>query len=164
MMLAARTVLLSTALLATACTKKAEPVTPAPLPAAGQPAPAVQPTPAPAAVAPAAAPAAPAGDKTVAPSVADLGKLLGGIKDAATAEAAKAPLDAIVQQLQTTKSVAPGAVTPDSLGGLGKLAGDAAAKLGVSADTMKQITTLLDNPSVKAVIGPTLEKLQGLLK
>lgn len=155
----ARTLLLSTALLATACTKetKAAPNTPpATPPAAGQPQPA-----APNAGAPVVNKAP---EAAAAPSVADLGKVLAGIKDGPTAEAAKAPLAAIVQQLEAAKKAAPAAAGTEALSGLGKLAGDAAAKLGVSAETTKQITALLDNPSVKAVIGPTLEKLQGLLK
>ncbi|MEO6596835.1 MAG: hypothetical protein ABIP94_18990 [Planctomycetota bacterium] len=157
-----RRVLLSTALLATACTKKTDtpvPAAPATPPAATQPKPA-----APAAPAHAVDKAATPEARAAAPSVADLGKLLSGIKDEATAKAAKTPLDAIVQQLQTTKNAAAPAAKPDALGGLGKMAGDAATKLGVSADTVKQIGTLLNNPSVKAVIGPTLEKLQSLLK
>ena len=90
--------------------------------------------------------------------------MLAGIKDTATATAAKAPLEAIVLQLQTAKNAAPAATTTDALGGIGKLVGDAAAKMGVSPEIMKQITGLMDNASVKAAIGPTLEKLQGLLK
>jgi hypothetical protein len=69
-----------------------------------------------------------------------------------------------VQKLQGAKTALQGAGGTDAQGVLGKLAGGAAAKLGVSPETMKQISTLLDNPSIKAVIGPTLEKLQGLLK
>ncbi|HEX5054013.1 MAG TPA: hypothetical protein VFZ65_19700 [Planctomycetota bacterium] len=158
----ARTVLLSTALLTAACTRETTtlvPDTPA-KPAASQPpktetpaAPVVSKAPD-----PAAAPAAPA------PSVADLGKLLGGIKDGETAKAAKGQLDAIAQQLQTTKNAVPAAASPSALGDLGKMAGDAAAKLGVSPDVIKQIAALLADPSVKAAIGPTLEKLQGLLQ
>ena len=162
----AHRVLFSTFLLVTACTKTTEVLVPAPAtpPVTAPAQPAQQPQPA----APAPAAAAPAPDKApapvAAPSVADLGKLLGGIKDGATAEAAKAQLDALVNQLQTTKNATPANAATEGLGSLGKLAGDAATKLGVSADTVKQITTLLGNPAVKSAIGPTLEKLQGLLK
>ena len=157
-------VLFSTVVLTTGCKKGSETVAPAPgatPPAVGQQQPAAPKTETPAVKAPAPAAAA-------TPAIADLPKVLAGIKDAATAEAAKAPLDAIVQQLQTAKAAAPAAAAPaagtEALGGLSKMATDAAAKLGVSADTVAQITTLLANPAIKAVIGPTLEKLQGLLK
>jgi hypothetical protein len=138
-------------LLAAACTKES---------AAATPGTATPQTPsAPAAAQPAAQPAAP----TATASVADLPKVLAGIKDAATAEAAKAPLDAILQQLQAAKSAA--GTAPAVTGtDLGKLAGDAATKLGASPEIVAQLGALLENPAIKAVIGPTLEKLQGLLK
>ncbi len=154
--------LLCAGLLAVACTKE----TPAPTPT-------TPPQPA----APAAAPDQPPKAMTVetaqpkpaaaAPTIADLPKVLGTIVDGNTATAAKGQLEAITQQLQTAKAAAPASATgaaKDALGGLGKLAGQAAAKLGVSADTVKQVATLLENPAIKAAIGPTLEKLQGLLQ
>ena len=52
--------------------------------------------------------------------------MLAGIKDTATATAAKAPLEAIVLQLQTAKNAAPAATTTDALGGIGKLGAAAA--------------------------------------
>jgi hypothetical protein len=157
-------VLSATALLLTACSPASETPTP---PAAKTPPAGAQPKPE-AAVAPApvAAPApapAPKSAAVAAPALADLGKVLGSIKDAPTAEAAKGPLDALVLQLQTAKASVP-AGTKDALGGISKLASDAAAKAGVSPEVMTQLASLLDNPTIKAVIGPTLEKLQGLLK
>ncbi len=153
-------VLFSTLLLITACKKETATLTPITPPTVSADGPKKPEAPKPQVKAAPESKPAPAATT----SVADLPKVLAGIKDAPTAEAAKAPLDSIVQQLQTAKNAAPAAASKDAFGGLGKLAGDAAAKLGVSADTVATVGTLLANPTVKAVIGPTLEKLQGLLK
>ncbi len=110
-----------------------------------------------------AQPAAANAPEASAPALADLGKILGAIKDGTTAAAAKPSLDALVQQLEAAKTKAAANAT-DALGGLGKVAADAAAKLGVGPEVVQQITALLDLPAVKAAIGPTLEKLQGLIK
>lgn len=166
------TALLSTALLLSACSPKPEATNPT-TPPANQPV--AVPTPAPVA-APAPLPDA-SGNPVAAPKVtpaanplpavptpiADLGKVLGNIKDGATAAAAKGGLDALVQQLSAAKTAATGGAE-GGLGGLSKLATGAAAKAGLSPDVMATIQSLLDNPTIKAVIGPTLEKLQGLLK
>jgi hypothetical protein len=107
-------------------------------------------------------PAAPA----AAPTLADLPGLLAGIKDGATATAAKGKLDALVTMLEQKKlaTEAKDAKAPAATGlDLGKLAGSAMEKLGVSAETTKQITDLLAKPEVKAAIGTSLEKLKGLL-
>lgn len=142
------TLLISSLLLVPACTKESAAAS---LPPGAAP----QQTP----TAPAAGKAAPA----ATPAIADLPKVLAGIKDAASAEAAKGPLEGIVQQLEAAKSKA--AAAPAAAGtDLGKLAGETATKLGISPDTVAQVTALLANPAIKAVIGPTLEKLQGLLK
>ncbi len=157
-----RIAVFSIVLLASACTSKTDPAVPT-APPAGAPAKpetampkaaSVDQAPA-SAVAPAAAPA---------PALSDLGKVLGSIKDAGTAGAAKGQLDALVQQLQTAKNAAPAAGAKEALGAIGKVAGDAMGKLGISPDAAKQVATLLENPAIKAVIGPTLEKLQALLK
>jgi hypothetical protein len=114
-------------------------------------------------VAPTPTPAAP----VAAPSLADLPKLLASIKDGASANAAKAPLEALVSKLQTAKdSAAPasGGNATGALSGLSKIASDAAGKLGISEDVQKQIGALLEKPEVKAALGATLEKLKGLLK
>jgi hypothetical protein len=151
---------LSSALLLTACSREPESNNPAPTTPPTQ----EQPKPDAPKVPPASAPTPAENTTPVAPpAIADLGKILGTIKDGPTAEAAKPKLDALVHQLQTAKAAVP-AAAKDSLGGLGKLATDAAAKIGVGPEVMSQITALLQNPSVKAAIGPTLEKLQGLLK
>jgi len=96
-----------------------------------------------------------------APSLADLGKLLSGITDGPTATAAKGKLETLVGSLKSAAGSAPAA---GGLGELGKLAGQAATKLGVSPEVMQQITALLANPAVKDAIGPVLEQLQSLLK
>ena len=167
---------LSSALLITACTHEARPATPTnpetpptqeqpKSQGATVPTPTPTPTPAPSASTPAAHAPAPAANQpsVAAPAITDLGKILATIKDGPTAEAAKGKLDALVQQLQTAKAAVP-PVAKDSLGGLGKLATDAAAKTGVGTEVVRQITALLEIPAVKAAIGPTLEKLQGLLQ
>lgn len=100
-----------------------------------------------------------------APKVEDLGKVLGGITDGPTAQAAKSKIESLIQQLKAAKNVA----TSGQLGGdLGKIAGAAAAKAGVDltalkAEAKKQVDSLLGNASIKAAIGPTLEQLKGLL-
>ena len=163
--------------LATSCTKEAgaAPATPA-APAAAHTPPATPPaakTPAAPVAAPTAAPAVQPAVTPVAapaelkvPALADLGAFLGNIKDGASATAAKAPLEALLKQLQTTKDAAAPAAggAADALGGLTKAAAGIASKLGVSEDVVKQIGALLEKPEVKAAIGTTLEKLQGLLK
>lgn len=103
------------------------------------------------------------------PSLADLPKLLASIKDGASANAAKAPLEALVSKLQTAKdsaaaAPASGGTASGALSGLTKIASDAAGKLGISEDVQKQIGALLEKPEVKAAIGATLEKLKGLAK
>lgn len=170
-----RIVLLSTALLVPACSKaSAEGTTPPTPPVAGKPTDAKTPAaPAPVAPAPvvnkapeaAKTPAAPETSALAMPSLTNLGEFLATIKDGPTATAAKAPLEAFVKQLETTKAAAaPTPAKPDALGGLtGKIA-DVAAKIGISPEITKQIGALLENPSVKAVIGDALTKLQGLAK
>ncbi len=144
--------------------KPAEPTPAAKMPAEA-PATTPTPTPAPVVAAKPAEPTPPAAATPVAvPTLAELPKLLAGITNSATATSAKAPLEALVQQLQTQKAAAAPAAKTDTLGGLGKLATEAAAKVGLSPELTKQIGTLLENPEVKAVLGQTLEKLQGLMK
>ncbi|MBL8729839.1 MAG: hypothetical protein JNM25_15535 [Planctomycetes bacterium] len=89
----------------------------------------------------------------------DVNKLLAGITDGVTAEAAKGPLDSVVASL---KGMAGGAVA-DATSGVKKLGADTLAKYGITGETMGLITGLLDNPAVTAVIGPTLNQLKGLL-
>jgi hypothetical protein len=96
-------------------------------------------------------------------AVADLPKILAGIKDAETAKSSKGALDTIVTQLEAAKAAAPAPAAGGAVD-LGKIAGDTATKLGVSPETVEQVKKLLADPAIKAVIGPTLEKLQGLLK
>lgn len=154
-------VLSLTTLLFTACSPEPTPTpTPKTPPTQPQPSPEVKaPT-----TAPAVMPDEPVKPANVAaPALADLGKLLSTVKDAPTAEAAKPQLEALTQQLQTAKKSVSGG-TKDALGGLGKLATDAAGKLGVSSEVMTQIKTLLQDPAIAGVIGPVLQKLQGLLQ
>ncbi len=73
-----------------------------------------------------------------------------------------------MQQLQAAKAAAPaGAASTvtnaanNAIGGLGKIAGDAAGKLGVGPEIVRAVTALLDTPAIKIVIGSTLEKLSG---
>lgn len=118
---------------------------------------------------PAAKPPVPAANApTNAPAdpTADLGKLLSTITDGPTAQAAKAKLETVIQSLEGMKNAA----TSGQLGAdLGKLAGAAASKVGVDlagwkVAAEKQVTSLLANPAVKGAIGPTLDRLQALLK
>lgn len=90
----------------------------------------------------------------------DVNKLLAGITDGKSAEAAKGPLDSVVASL---KGMVGGGGAADATTGTKKLSSDALAKFGISADTMGLITSLLGNPAVTAVIGPTLNQLKGLI-
>lgn len=89
----------------------------------------------------------------------DVNKLLAGITDGPTAEAAKGPLDAVIASL---KSMTDGAVA-DATTGAKKLSTDALAKYGITGETMGMITSLLANPTVSSLIGPTLNQLKSLL-
>lgn len=102
------------------------------------------------------------------PSV-DIGALLGGITDQASAEKAKSPLETAVAQLKTALGTAETqakveqtAGTTDAAGARSMLDG-VLAKFGLGAGTADQITALLQNEQVKAVLGSTLEQLKGLL-
>jgi len=102
------------------------------------------------------------------PSV-DIGALLGGITDQSSAEKAKSPLETAVTQLKTALGAAETqakveqtAGTTDAAGARSMLDG-VLAKFGLGADTADQITALLQNEQVKAVLGSTLEQLKGLL-
>jgi len=160
--------LFSTTFLFTACGSSTEAATNAP--ATGSPANASSPqAPAPvyskAPETPAAKPTVPATNAPVDP-MADLGKLLSTITDGPTAQAAKARLETMLQSLEGMKNAA----TSGQLGSdLGKLAGAAASKAGVDlagwkVAAAKQVTSLLAMPAVKGAIGPTLDRLQSLLK
>ncbi len=89
----------------------------------------------------------------------DVNKLLAGITDAKTAEAAKGPLDAVVASL---KGLAGGAVA-DASTGAKKLSADTLAKYGITGETMGLISGLLATPAVSSLIGPTLNQLKGLI-
>lgn len=99
----------------------------------------------------------------------DIGALLGGIADQASAEAAKSPLDTAVAQLKTALGAAEAkaqveqaAGTTDAAGARSMLDG-VLARFGIGAGTADQIAALLQNDQVKAVLGSTLEQLKGLL-
>lgn len=104
-----------------------------------------------------------------APSI-DLGKLLGGITDTSSATAAKSPLENAVAQLKSAlagadakaKVEAAAGGSADASGGK-KMVDEVLAKFGLGSGTVAQITSLLQNEQVKAVLGPTLEQLKGLL-
>ena len=106
---------------------------------------------------------------TAAPSI-DLGKLLGGITDTSSATAAKSPLETAVAQLKTAltsadakaKIEATAGGSADASGGK-KMVDEVLAKFGLGSGTVAQITSLLQNEQVKAVLGPTLEQLKGML-
>lgn len=102
------------------------------------------------------------------PSV-DIGAMLGGITDQPSAEAAKSPLEAAVTQLKTALGAAETAAKVEQTAGTTDAAGARSmldgvlAKFGLGAGTADQITALLQNDQVKAVLGSTLEQLKGLL-
>lgn len=104
----------------------------------------------------------------VAPTI-DLGKLLGGITDSNTASAAKSPLESAVAQLKTALAGADAKAKIDATTGNAdasggkKLVDEVLAKFGIGGETVGQITALLQNEQVKAVLGPTLEQLKSLL-
>lgn len=103
-----------------------------------------------------------------APTI-DLGKLLAGITDGNTATAAKSPLESAVAQLKTAlagadaKSKVDAATGNADASGGKKLVDEVLAKFGLGGETVGQITALLQNEQVKAVLGPTLEQLKSLL-
>lgn len=103
-----------------------------------------------------------------APSI-DLGKLLGGITDGSTATAAKSPLESAVAQLKTALAGADAKAKVDAATGNAdasggkKMVDEVLAKFGLGGETVGQITALLQNEQVKAVLGPTLEQLKSLL-
>lgn len=111
-----------------------------------------------------AAPAAPAN----APAI-DLGKLLAGITDGGTATAAKSPLESAVEQLKAALAGADAKTKVDAATGNADAAGgrklvdEVLAKFGIGGETVGQITALLQNEQVKAVLGSTLEQLKSLL-
>jgi hypothetical protein len=100
--------------------------------------------------------------KSVAAGAIDVNKLLGGITDGPSAEAAKGPLDAAIASLKGMLTTGDG-TTAEASGGMKQLGTDALAKFGISGDTLGMITGLLANPAVASVIGPTLNQLKSLL-
>jgi hypothetical protein len=113
-------------------------------------------------------PAAIAGEAPAAPTI-DLGKLLGGITDGGTATAAKSPLESAIAQLKAALAGADAKAKVDAAAGNAdasagkKLVDEVLAKFGLGSGTVGQITALLQNEQVKAVLGPTLEQLKSLL-
>ena len=101
----------------------------------------------------------------------DLVKLLGGVTDGASAEAAKGPLETGIGALKKAlagadaKAKLDGAAggNTDTAGTAKKMASDVLAKFGLGAGTVDSIAKLLDNPAVKSAIGPMLEQLQGMI-
>ena len=105
--------------------------------------------------------------KSVAPGAmnaggVDIGKLLGGITDAPTANAAKGPLEGAIAQLKNALAGA-NAGSGGSADMAKKLTGDVLAKFGLGAGTMDTITSLMNNAAVKSAIGPMLEQLKSLI-
>ena len=105
--------------------------------------------------------------KSVAPGAmnaggVDIGKLLGGIKDGATANAAKGPLEGAIAQLKNALSGA-NANAGGSADMAKKLAGDVMAKFGLGAGTLGTITSLMSNDAIKGAIGPMLAQLKSLI-
>lgn len=108
-----------------------------------------------------------AAGKAEMPAV-DLGSLLGGVTDQASAESAKQPLGDAVGKLETAlegqKAKANLDAATSAAGGTSSSwSTDVLGKFGLGSGTADQIRALLANEQVKAVLGPTLEKLQGLL-
>lgn len=85
-------------------------------------------------------------------TVTDLGKMLRGITDGATADKAKAELTSLVGTLKGQLG---------ALGGITKVADGGG--LGVLEGALDQIGKLMSNPEVTKAIGPVLEQLKGLL-
>jgi len=94
----------------------------------------------------------------------DVNKILGGIKDKPTADAAKSPLEGAVAALKNMMSgnQATGG-TADASSGAKKLGADVLAKFGIDASTLGTIKGLLDNPAIAGAIGPVLNQLKGLI-
>lgn len=95
--------------------------------------------------------------------------MLGGITDQPWAEAAKAPLESAVPQLQTALDAAnakgrldQAAGTTDAAGVRSMLDG-VLAKFGLGAGTVEPDRCTAADEQVKSVLGPTLEQLKGLL-
>lgn len=113
-------------------------------------------------------PSAIPGAAPAAPTI-DLGKLLAGITDGGTATAAKSPLESAVAQLKAALAGADAKAKVDAATGNADAAGgkklvdEVLAKFGLGGETVGQITALLQNEQVKAVLGPTLEQLKSLL-
>jgi hypothetical protein len=105
--------------------------------------------------------------KSVAPGAmnagsVDIGKLLGGITDGATANAAKGPLEGAIAQLKNALSGAT-ANAGGSADMAKKMAGDVLAKFGIGAGTLGTITNLMNNEAIKGAIGPMLAQLKSLI-
>ncbi|MBL9079389.1 MAG: hypothetical protein JNL08_17945 [Planctomycetes bacterium] len=96
----------------------------------------------------------------------DINKILAGIKDQPTAEAAKGPLEGAIASLKSL--VGGGAAAPtegatEASGGMKQLGSDVLAKFGIDGATIGTITGLLQNPAVAGAIGPLLNQLKGLI-
>lgn len=102
-------------------------------------------------------------------------KLLSGITDSKTAEAAKTELTSLTETLSgalgSLKSTAEsttettGADVKDKLGALAKKAASAISPEMTKSFSgiTEQVARLMGNPEIAKVIGPTLEKLKGLI-
>jgi hypothetical protein len=112
--------------------------------------------------------------KSVAPgamsAMPDIGKMLAGIKDVGTANAAKGPLEAAIGQLKNAMGGIPAqaqqqaAASGGDLGGITKqLTGSLLSSFGLGAGTMGVINTLMGNGGIAGALGPALSSLKGLL-
>jgi hypothetical protein len=101
-----------------------------------------------------------------ASSGVDLGKLLAGIKDGPSAQAAKSPLEAGIAQLKTAlagaKQPAAGGTT-GAAGGANNMVADVLAKFGLGSGSLGVINALMQNQAVTAAIGPALQSLKSLI-
>lgn len=96
----------------------------------------------------------------------DVNKILGGIKDKPTADAAKGPLEGAIASLKTLmggKAAPATGGAADATAGMKKLGADVLAKFGIDGTTLGTITGLLQNPAVAGAIGPVLNQLKGLI-
>jgi hypothetical protein len=109
---------------------------------------------------------------TAAPSV-DIAKLLGGVTDGPSAEAAKGPLEGAIAALKTAlagatagakaEAATTGATPEQTESKVKQVTTDVLTKFGLGADSAGMIGGLLGNPAVVGAIGPLLEQLKGML-
>lgn len=112
--------------------------------------------------------------KSVAPgamsAMPDIGKLLAGVKDVSTANAAKGPLDAAIGKLKDALGGIPGQAQQqvNATGGdlksiTSSLTSNLLSSFGLGAGTMSVLNSLMGNASIAGVLGSSLTQLKNLL-